>query len=390
MSNQIIHNQVDLILFEEGKFSVLNWLLREGRLDYSDYQKWRKGEIPYLEDHFKASILTIIADLEIAQRYAGKLKLDSFRHAHTSVANQALHFCRCPANELIFTTDYEPAQDRVQMDLFFDSAPVCATNDLIRAIIDKRGEDILRLMSQLKSLAPENHQKFDHLLALQNELTLTRKTTGRKIDLLLQTVTPLAFDVLGQFAHDFLTPLWHQLSAEVTDRHFEAESPEDHLSFTAFKGFQWQQVLSSVTREADWIKQPVLLFRYGEACFKLNKELEGLEGWFRLFMTFPEAAKTRVGNTCNRLLLEDWRQFNELEPELEPPFFPAWIVLKKPALAKNAFTFDGESVGNASLQLMCRLVDGKEKGLNETLIKLRARLQQQNPLLFIHYMVANP
>jgi len=388
MSNQIIHNQVDLILFEEGKFSVLNWLLREGYLDYNDYQNWRSGENPYLEDHFKVTTPAIIADLEIARRYAGKLKLESFCHSYTSVTNQTLHFCRSPAHEIIFTTDYEPAQDRLQMDLFFDSAPACAANDLIRAIIDKRGDDVLRLMSQLKSLAPEKHKRFACLLALEDELTLSRKSSDRKIKLLLQTVTPLAFDVLGQFAHDFLTPLWNKLSVEIADRHFDAESPEDHLSFTAFKGFQWQQVLSSITREADWIKQPVLLFRYGEACFKLNKELEGLESWFRLFLTFPEAAESVVESSCNRLLLSDWLHFNELEPELEPVFFPAWMVLKKPALAKNAFCIDCAGVGNMSLQLMCGLVGSKENGLNETIIKLRARLQQENPKLFVHYMAA--
>ena len=390
MSNQIIHNQVDLILFEEGKFSVLNWLLREGHLDYNDYQKWRAGASPYLEDHFKATLPAIIADLEVAQSYARKLKLVSIYHSMTSVSNQTLHFCRCPANERIFLTNYEPAQDRVQMDLFFDSAPACTANDLIRAIIDKREDDVLRLMTQLKSLAPESYQKFDRLLALQNELTLTSKSSGIKIKLLLQTVTLLAFDVLGQFANDFLTPLWRMLSVEVTDKHFNAELPDDHLSFTAFKGFQWLQVLSSVTREADWIKQPVLIFRYGEACFKLNKELEGLESWFRLFVTFPAVAERLVGSTCNRLLLEDWRQFNDLDPELEPSFFPAWIVLKKPALAKNAFTFDCVSRGNESLQLLCNLVEGKVHGFNETTIQLRARLQQQNPMLFIHYMAASP
>ena len=390
MSNQIIHNQVDLILFEEGKFSVLNWLLREGHLDYNDYRKWRNGESAYLEDHFKTTIQEIIADLKIAQHYAGKLKLESFTNSFISVANQKLHFCRCPANDIIFSTDYEPAKDRVQLDLFFDSAPACATNDLISAILDNRRDDVLRLMAQLKSLAPENYQKFDRLLALKNELTLSKKTSDRKIKLLLQTVTLLAFDVLGQFSTDFLTPLWQMLSVEVADRYFDAESPEDHLSFTAFKGFQWLQVLSSITREADWIRQPVLIFRYGEACFKLNKELEGLKSWFRLFTTFPVEAEKMVGSTCNRLLLEDWRQFNELEPELELSFFPAWIVLKKPALAKNTFTFDGVSIGNESLQLLCDLAGSKENGLNASTIQLRARLQQQNPRLFIHYMAANP
>ncbi|MDD5267298.1 MAG: hypothetical protein PHO08_09245 [Methylococcales bacterium] len=304
------------------------------------------------------------------------------------MTNQALNFCRSPANEIIFTTDYEPARNRLQMDLFFDTAPVCAANDLIRAIIDKRGDDVLRLMSQLESLAPEKHQKFACFLARQKELTLSRKTSGRKIKLLLQTVTPLAFDVLGQFAHDFLTPLWNMISVEIADRYFDAESPEDHLSFTAFKGFQWQQVLSSITWEADWMKQPVLLFRYSEACFKLNQEREGLESWFRLFLTFPEVAESVVESSCNRLLLADWRHFNELDPELEPVFFPAWVVLKKPALAKNAFCIDCAGVGNTSLQLIIGLAGSKKIGLNETIIKLRARLQQENPKLFVHYMAA--
>ncbi len=151
-----------------------------------------------------------------------------------------------------------------------------------------------------------------------------------------------------------------------------------------------EMVNSSITREADWIIQPVLIFRYGEACFKLNKELEGLESWFRLFMTFPVVAETVIESTCNRLLLSDWQHYNELEPELKPTFFPSWMVLKKPALAKIAITLDCVGAGNASLQLMCSLVRSKEKGLNETIIKRRARLQQQNPTLFIHYMAANP
>jgi hypothetical protein len=390
MSKQIIHHQVDLMLFEEGRFSVITWLLREGYLDYSDYQKWRNGDAGYLEDHFKATIPAIMTDLEIAQQYARKLKLESFPLSYTSVNNQRLHICRSPANELMFATEYEPAQDRLQLDLFFDSAPACTENDLIRAIIDKHQNDVFRLMSQLQALAPEKQQKFARLLALQNELTLSRKTSAKKIKLLLDTITPLAFNVLGQFAHDFLTPLWHLLSVNVADRYFDAESPEVHLSFTAFKGFQWQQVLSSITREADWITQPVLLFRYGEACFKLNKELEGLESWFRLFLAFPVDAQSMVGNTCNRLLLSDWRHFNELDPELEPLFFPAWIVLKKPALAKNAFSFDYDSIGNAALQLMYGLAGSKENGINETTIKLRAELKQQNPRLFIHTMAANP
>lgn len=56
--------------------------LREGHLDYGDYQKWRKGKSAFLEDHFKTPITEIIADLQRMQDYATALKLESFSH-HT-------------------------------------------------------------------------------------------------------------------------------------------------------------------------------------------------------------------------------------------------------------------------------------------------------------------
>ena len=73
MSKEIIHNQIDLMLFEEGRFSVTTRLLKEG---YRDYQKGRNGEACYLEDHFIATIPARITDLEITHRYAKTLKLE--------------------------------------------------------------------------------------------------------------------------------------------------------------------------------------------------------------------------------------------------------------------------------------------------------------------------
>ena len=385
--NRIIQNQFDLILFEEGSFSPLNWLLREGHLNYNDYQKWRKGESEYLEDHFKTSSSDIITALKRAQDYACSQKLESFKHTYTSTASQPLHFCRSPANELILKTVYEPAKDRVQLDLFFDSAPVCAEFDLIEAIVDKHNDKIPDLLTKLISSNLEKHQQFTRLLAFEKNITQIGETSDRKIKLLLQAATPLAFEILGRFAHDFLTPIWHKLSVEISDLHFDAKAPEYHLSFTAFRGFQWQQVLSSIERENDWIKQPILIFRYAEACFKLSKEREGIANWFRLFILFPEIAEQLIENTCNRLMFSDWQHFSELDPELDPCLFPAWIVMNKPALAENIVIAGSPS--NESLQLIENLVCTTESEINETAIHLRARLQQTSPALFVHYMRAN-
>lgn len=387
MLNRLIQNQVDFILFEEGSFAPLNWLLREGHLDYNEYLNWRKGKSTYLEDYFKTPTTTIITALKKAQDYATLHKLESFRQTYSSEANQALHFCRSPAHELIFTTVYEPAQDRIQMDLFLDSADACAVFDLIRAIIDKRSTDIHDLVAKLKTLSPDKHQQFTQLLAFEKKITQSSIASDKKIELLSHALTPMAFELLGRFTHDFLTPLWHDLSVEIANRHFDVETPEYHLSYTAFKEFQWQQVLSSIEREMDWVKQPILIFRYAESCFKLNKEREGIAYWFRLFILFPEIAERLIKDTCNRLLYSDWQHFSELDPELESSLFPAWMVINKPALAKNSDISDINY--NESLQLIENLVCNTEREINETAIHLRARLQHNNPSLFVHYMRAN-
>ncbi|MGR8981622.1 MAG: hypothetical protein ACU84H_16240 [Gammaproteobacteria bacterium] len=205
-SIQSIQHHVDSILFEEGSFSAIAWLLRSGRLDYTDYRNWRKGEAGYLEDRFKTALPEIIADLKQAQRYAEKLKLDSVCQPYASVNQKSLKISRSAADELLFTTIYQPAEDRLQTDLFFDSAPVVVAQELIRAIVDHRDDSILSLLAQLKSLAPEKHASFNRLLAQQEQLARYPETQS-KIDFLLNTLTPSAFNVLGRFANDFLTPL---------------------------------------------------------------------------------------------------------------------------------------------------------------------------------------
>ena len=384
MPHRLIQNQIDFILFEEGSFSPLNWLLREGYLDYNDYLFWKSGTLKYLEDHFKTPITTIMTALEAAKDYAGLLKLEPSRQTYLSTDNQTLHFCRTEADELIFTTIYEPAHDRMQMDLFFDSADTCAVSNLICAIVEGRSTDIPGLMAKSAPLNPDKHLQFKKLLDFEQKITQTKLSSDKKICVILQKVTPLAFEILGRFTLDFLTPLWHTLSEEVADLNYDADKPQNHLSFTAFKEFQWQQVLLSIEREKNWSKQPQLIFRYAESCFKLNREREGIGYWFKMFIRFPDDAGRLIKDSCNRLMVADWQSFSELEPELESSLFPAWMVMTKPALAKKTVTLG--MTDNEPLQLIEKLVCNREEVINETAIQLRARLQKNSPSLFVHYM----
>jgi hypothetical protein len=379
----IIQNQVDLILFEEGMFSPLSWLLREGHLTYDDYQKWRKGDYSNLEDYLKTSMTQITIYLQHVLEYAHTLQLESTQLTYASTANQPLQLCHKPENERLFTTGYEPAQDRMQMDLFYDSAPACTESDLITAVIKKQDNDLSELLTKLYDSNPEKHQQFVQLLLFEKQITEPNTNSERKIQL-LHSLTPLAFEILGRFSHDFITPLWHKLCEEIIGQRFNKDAPDYHLSYTYFKGFSWKHVISSIEQEPGWVKQPILIFRYAEANFKLNKEDHGLANWFRLFILFPEVAEQLIESTCNRLMFSEWQYFSELEPELRTSLFPAWTVMNKPVLVKNTPISDIQFCD--SLQRIKKLTCHIENKIDQTEIQLRTELQKNNPALFIHYM----
>ena len=386
MKDRIIHNQVDLILFEEGRFSTLSWLLRESHVDYRDYQKWLNDEIDYLENHFKTPRDTIYSALEKVQDYARKLKLESHIQTFTSLTGQKLHISHCPEHELIYTTIFEPQRNRLQMDLFFDSSPACTMADLAKAIINNNQDEISLLLKQLQAIDPQQYRRFRQLLCYKNELASTIEDHSSKIALLENQLSPLAYQLFGTMAQDYLTSLWRILSFELAELNFNADSPKSHLSYTAFKGFQWQQVLDAIERETDWQKQPVLLFRYAEACFKLHHELQSLENWFRLFIFFSDSAARFIGNTCHRLLSNDWLDFQTLEPELQGIFFPTWVLLKKPPLATYSFVLTGRSPGVEAFQLVRKIVSDSHSGLSEPDVQLRILLKQQYPEIFTHLL----
>ncbi|MGH8556397.1 MAG: hypothetical protein ACRESZ_02820 [Methylococcales bacterium] len=380
-----IQNQVDLILFEEGSFAPITWLLREGYLDYADYLNWRKGEGGFLEDHFKSELEKILASLLWVKHYAAQLKLEPICEPLAAINQQPISVCRSQSREEIFCTTYHPARNRLQRDLLFDSAPAFTAKALVSAIVDRRTGEIPKLLARLEGLAPDKHRAFEGLLA-QEKHCMERPDSRGKIDFLLNKLTPSAFQVLGHYAQDYLTPFWQGLCPELVGRPFSAELPEDHLSFTAFKAFQWSDVIAAIEQESGWNTEPDLLFRHAEACFKLNREALGLENWFRLFMLFAKRAEGMVRDTSHRLLQSDWRNFNQLDPDLETIFFPAWIVLEKPALAKIPIEAIDQNIGSESLHLIRGLIASSGDRIGQPSIDLRARLQELNPNLFVYYM----
>jgi len=160
-----IRNLFDLLLYEEGCFSMLNGFLREGFLDYDVYQEWRAGKIDYLEREFSCSKETCKAFLAEVSAYAAMLAVEREAIDYVSAENLPLRISPDPKRDAEYKMLYTPATDRVQMDLFFDSAETSLAADLAEAVVSGQTKRIDHLLSalglaKLKQLSPAVFEYF--------------------------------------------------------------------------------------------------------------------------------------------------------------------------------------------------------------------------------------
>lgn len=388
----ILHNpvspQVDQLLFEEGRFSPVSWLLANGFLEYGDYVNWRNGLIDSLDSCFIRQRDTIITQLKAAQRYAVSLGFESVVVAYTSTDQRVLLISCNPADDLIFKTDFEPAHDRMQLDLFFDSTPVCTENELITALIAGNVQEIDIYLDKLNRYDDRKHQDFKQLIELGCRIKSGSLSIQQKVAVLEEEMMPLSLKLLRGESLRFLTPLWRTLSDSLNGYAFRPQVPNVHISYTAAKAFQWQDVVSSIEQEPKWLENPLLLFRYAEASFKLNRELTGFTAWFQIFLSDAEEAEQLIKKTAHSLLSADWRRFQDLDPELETRFFPAWLLLIKPALARHDYKLTGDSEGCQAFSLVKQLMILPRERTGNASLSLRAELKMLNPGIFDHFIRA--
>lgn len=380
-----IHHQVDQLLLEQGRFSPIAWLLANGHLDYADYIDWRNGVIGILETCFNVPREQIVDQLHIAMHYARSLGLEETSGAYFSTDRNELTISRNTGHDLLYKTEFEPPQHRLQMDIFFDSAPIYAETELIEAIITRNTRKIPELLDSLRIYDHGAYENYQRLIEYDKKFNSHVLSVPQKLAVLDEELMPLAMRLLQGEAIHYLTPLWKNLSAGLAEQPFDPGEPKLHASYAAIKAFDWHEVIASIDRDSNRLEQPILLFRYAEACFKTNREVTGLEHWLQLFLLHDEHAEQLITQTGHPLLRDDWLRFMELDPELETRFFPSWLLLIKPALARHDFELDGASEEHRAFNLLKRL---NSNDLESNSITLRSELQNLNPDLFRHFMAS--
>jgi hypothetical protein len=393
--NRQVRDVVDRLLMEQGEYVPLEFLLTEGRLEFGEYERWRVGETPRLEQVLFGDPEQLAECLGEAAAYAKALGLQPERLSYQgwgASAGRSLRFSANRASEERFHTAYRRPERQPQMDLFIDAAANRLVNGIVGTLIDRSYGEAQRLLERLFEADP-GHPRLGALEAMVDaghRLAEPVHDTEQELQYLLQRLQPMADQELGRDASSLLIPHWRRLTAALQGRPFNPAQPQWHASFTAMRACAWEDMLAAIENEAAWLHHPELIIRHAFANGRLHREVAALQSWFRLCWAFPEHAAV-IAHEAEPSVRQAWRDFLALEPELTPIDFPAWLLLLRPRLASQ---LEDPGRGNAcplTFTLIYRLqLESAEatRAPGKKAIEQRRQLQVLAPKLFTHYMKA--
>jgi len=393
-ANRRIEQQIDRLLLEQGEYHPLEFLLQEGRLSYGDYENWRNGEIRDLSEMLFGDPEQIAKTLQQAADYLKRRGWESeslvYKQRGAPEA-RPLRFSQESRLDDCFHRAYRKPRDQSQLDLFTDTSSTYLVNGITQALKTLNPGDARQALDRLYETAPDHSHlgELERLVEALDRLDTPVTDAEGEMEQLLSETVQLAERHLNKACNQLLTPLWRRLSGALRDRPFDPSRPDLHPSYTSAQARDWPGVRRTVERETDWQRQPVLLERHARTCTHLADQAAALLSWCLLCWQFPQLGD-RLDSCGDRSLSESWQAFLDLEPELPAEEFPAWLLLHLPGLTSIAPDGDGDIPCPDSYRTLYHLQRNQRQpsatSSNEQAMALRARLKQQSPLLFRHFL----
>jgi len=387
---QPVQRQVDRLLLEQGEYLPLEFLLQEGRLIYTDYEAWRNGELNTLDEALYGDREHIQQQLTQAADYLLCLgwQMETVTYqVWRSDHSPCLSFSQNSVLDRCFHQRYRKPKDQPQLDMFTDAPATNRVNGITLALVNRDAAEARRQLEGLYDTAPDHVHlgELERLVEAAEDLELPVFDAAADMQLLQATLTPLAKNLLGKESRNLLIPLWRRLSSALCNQSYQTAQPEMHASYTASRAMDWDTARQAVEQVPAWRADPVLLQRHARACDQLHRRCDALLSWFNLCWRFPLHSDA-IESSSDTELHQQWISFQELEPELPTQTFPAWLLLDKPGLTRIlAAPHNDTTACPASYQTMHRLQNNISNPTDKH-IALRARLKQQDPALFQHYL----
>ena len=382
------------LLLGQGIYSPMELLLATNRLRYEGYRAWRRGAFATLDEVLAERADDTQALLEEAEAWAQALELRDepvFFYGWGEKAGAELTASRHPSLSALLSKQFRRIREQGQLDLFLDGPETMAVNALREALLARDADRARGELERLCSLHPV-HARAEQATALIAALE-TSNPEGtvqglEQLERLEEEWLAAASNWLGARSRDFLAPLWHGIGQALASKCFDPLHPKRHASWAYWQCLDWENLQRSVLAVPGYTAEPALLVRLAEAEWRLRNRPKAIEHWFALCWqapgkfthlvaapSFPDAS---VGKAWRLMHTQDW------EAEMSPAWFPAWMLIEEPGLARVLAPRGIEEGPPRAFDLVIALL--AERGLGERSIALRQELQALHPGLLAHYL----
>lgn len=383
---------VDEIITDLGYYSPLELLLRQGCLRYSDYERWRSGEVDFICETFVSTPKHIVGLLESARDYVQALGFSAETYHlfgwHGKKANVRLDFCRTnnAISSDILSTQYLRKEDQPQMDLFFDNRAVQLANGVIQALGSRNVKNSVEKLRQL-----EQHDA-EHLLCEQGAelLSAVQKLQQKKsiydvrqeLNYLQQRLAPLAKNVLKGQARDFMSPFWRRLALALGTGFFDEQYPDLNAAYCYAQVLLWSEVVNSIRNIAQWQQHATLFAQLSHACYQNKQRIESIQILCDYCWLYSDQDGFPPDDNKSVIARNKFMDL-ELDEKWGWQQFPAWLLLNEPGLAKH-IQASPSTTACAFKALQQLLLAEQEK--NTLKVDLRLQLQTAHKGLFDYFL----
>lgn len=387
---------VDRFLVEHGSFTVLDWLLADGKLAYADYAAWRDGNRETLDE----ALSLPAADVD-------RLLAEVDRHG------QALHLAAEPRDVFVWSTSnpqplkaskraeahrrlvqqWRRASHAPQFDLFMDNAASMAESRLCATLSGRRFDEATRDLNTLSRLDPAN-KSLGHYQDLinygrhsQTPAPADAQGLRAELDGLEQEVQPLARTLLAANARDYLTLAWQRLAQALKELPAQ-EDPDDrlHAGYALAQIPDWEGVRQCLETEPGLLRRPRWLQCLARACRATGKPEAGLLWWLVCIERHPHDTAATLEQCDDPALTRLFGDFlsvqTRLRIELPESGFPGFVLLRRPGLVHYLGTV--APLERPETALMIRLIEARRDGKDE--IALRKSLGEIDLALLAMYL----
>ncbi|WP_444996660.1 hypothetical protein [Aliikangiella sp. IMCC44359] len=381
---------IDRYVSQQGNFCLIDWLISDNFLKYSDYEIWRYGKNKTLDDSVlldAKSFSQIIEDSEKHCKNLGLIAEPQSFHSWDPLFSEPLIASHHSLKNKNMLQRWIRPQNQPQLDLFMDNSEHIAEQAVINYLAERQFKKAQVQLKKLTDLNSENQSLGNYQdlvnygLHILSNPTIEQSALKAEYDGLKNEVVKLAKEMLSSVARDYLAFAWRRIAKNLAEQPFNKKQPELHQSCVLMEIPDYAATVECLLKEKELLQDITLLERLAVSYEAIHEQEKSLLTWCFMMEIDNENTASKIEAGCSKINYL-WQDFWEDNSDWSERLFPAYILMRQPSLIH--FQKELALLKDPITLAVIDLIRIKIAGENE--IEARKALQLLSPDLLSFYL----